>query len=39
MNDAPGGLGWDPTASAGEPAYRITRLFVEESWVFRTKAR
>jgi phosphatidylinositol 4-kinase len=32
-------LGWDPTSSAGEPAYRITKIFVEECKVFRTKAR
>ena len=41
IDDVPGGLGlgWDPTASAGEPAYRITRIFVEDCRVFRTKAR
>ena len=32
-------LGWDPTGSAGEPMYRITRILVEDCRVFRTKAR
>ena len=32
-------LGWDPTSNAGEPAYRITKIYIEECRVFRTKAR
>lgn len=38
-NDDPNLLGWDPTTIAGEPHYRITKIFSEECRVFRTKAR
>jgi hypothetical protein len=30
LNQRPEGLGWDPTAAAGEPSYRIVRIVVEE---------
>jgi phosphatidylinositol 4-kinase len=39
LNNSPDKLGWDPTSCAGEPCYRISRIIVEESRVFRTKAR
>lgn len=38
-NENPEQLGWDPCCVAGEPTYRITRIFPNECRVFRTKAR
>jgi phosphatidylinositol 4-kinase len=39
LNENMAELGWDPTASAGEPFYRIKNINIEDCRVFRTKAR
>lgn len=39
LNENSSSLGWDPTACAGEPFYRIKNINIEDCRVFRTKAR
>lgn len=39
LNENISQLGWDPTACAGEPFYRIKIINIEDCRVFRTKAR
>ena len=39
LNEKSSELGWDPTACAGEPFYRIKIINIEDCRVFRTKAR
>ena len=39
LNENTSSLGWDPTACAGEPFYRIKNINIEDCRVFRTKAR